>query len=370
MQLIGAAGCTLALLSLVFVPTAGAAGQRWRIVRSPSPGKAGLNAVSALSSSDAWAVGGYFSSASGGTLTLHWDGVRWRHIPSPSPTSNSTLTSVLALSHDDVWAVGYTSHFAGGDKTLIEHWDGSAWSIVPSPNPRRDNDLNAIMGVSRNHLWAVGRTDHSLGERNYGLIEEWDGMTWSVVRHPQPGFDSFFWGGTSLTDKEAWAVGAYDGRGCGAYCFLAERWDGSRWTKVPTRGDFRNSDNNLWAVGGSSPKDVWAVAWDGGRSDLVQHWNGRAWHRASFESVGEYGPSFTGVAAQSVNSAWAVGVYSADEQSRFSTLTEHWNGTAWSVVGSPNRGSSDFSGVAAIPGTDDVWAVGQGDGSTLIELYS
>jgi hypothetical protein len=302
--------------------------------------------------------------------------VRWRHVPSPSPTRHSTLTSILALSHDDVWAAGFVQHFNQGDKTLIEHWDGSSWSIVPSPNPRKDNDLNAIMGVSPDLLWAVGRTDHSLGApRTYSLIEEWDGTAWRVVRHPQPGLDAVFWGGTSLADNEAWAVGANDGGRCGAYCFLAERWDGSAWKKVPMRGCFVCADSNVWSVGGSSTSDVWAVAWDGNRGDLIQHWNGREWHRTSFESIGEYGPTFTGVTASSANSAWAVGSYSLEGQSPFYTLTEHWDGTSWSIVKSPNRGSSFFNGIAAVPGTNEVWAVGESNcvgcsSATLIELFS
>ncbi len=288
------------------------------------------------------------------------------------------MTAVLALSSNDVWAVGYTTHFRQGDKTLIEHWDGSAWSVVRSPNPRKDNDLYGVMGVSPDHLWAIGRTDHSLGARSYGLIEEWDGTAWRVVQHPQPGFDSFFWGGTSLADNEAWAVGSYDGQGCGVYCYLSERWDGSKWTNVPMRGCFRCADSELSAVAGSSAVDVWAVAWDGNRADLIQHWNGREWRRSAFESIGEYGPNFTGVTALTASSAWAVGSYSLNNQSSVDTLTEHWDGTGWSVVTSPNpSGDSTFAGVAAIPGTNQVWAVGESepsdcDGcySTLVELFS
>jgi hypothetical protein len=43
------------------------------------------------------------------------------------------------------------------------------------------------------------------------------------------------------------------------------------------------------------------------------------------------------------------------------TLTEHWNGTAWSVVASPNVGATTTcsNAVAAVPG--DVWAVGSSE---------
>lgn len=118
--------------------------------------------------------------------------------------------------------------------------------------------------------------------------------------------------------------------------------------------------------------------WTGNKADMIQHWNGRGWHRASSESIGEYGPNFTAVTAPKANSAWAVGSYSLNNQSMFDTLTEHWDGVGWSVVTSPNRdGDSTLAGVAAIPGTNQVWAVGESepsscDGcySTLIELFS
>ena len=58
------------------------------------------------------------------------------------------------------------------------------------------------------------------------------------------------------------------------------------------------------------------------------------------------------------------------------TLVEHWNGSAWSVVPSPNVGGSydnALYGVAAVS-ANDVWAVGHdGDpitGQTLVEHWN
>jgi hypothetical protein len=45
----------------------------------------------------------------------------------------------------------------------------------------------------------------------------------------------------------------------------------------------------------------------------------------------------------------------------YQTLTEHWNGAAWSVVSSPNEsgGHGDFlAGVTYVPGTTNYWSVG------------
>src|ERR1700680_4862350 len=66
-----------------------------------------------------------------------------------------------------------------------------------------------------------------------------------------------------------------------------------------------------------------------------------------------------GIAAVSANNDWAVG-YSLTSSGIYQTLIEHWNGTKWSVVPSPNVGASsnDLTSVAQVPGSTAVWAVG------------
>src|SRR4051812_15157016 len=61
------------------------------------------------------------------------------------------------------------------------------------------------------------------------------------------------------------------------------------------------------------------------------------------------------------NDIWAVGHYTTTN-GLHQTLTEHWDGAAWSVVPSPNRPGvgNHLYGVAA-RATDDVWAVGATD---------
>ena len=66
-----------------------------------------------------------------------------------------------------------------------------------------------------------------------------------------------------------------------------------------------------------------------------------------------------GVAAVSANDIWAVG-YSSDPSTGAShTLTEHWDGTAWSVVPSPDTttGLNILTAVTALS-TGNVVAVG------------
>src|SRR5258706_2571034 len=55
--------------------------------------------------------------------------------PSPTPQGN-VLNAVVALSPSDAWAVGFKgSSNVNESRTLIEHWDGSRWTVVSSPNP-------------------------------------------------------------------------------------------------------------------------------------------------------------------------------------------------------------------------------------------
>jgi hypothetical protein len=104
-------------------------GKGWSRVNSPNPTRVDwLFAVSADSPSDAWAVGYYESSSPSGddTLTLHWDGTAWTKVPSPNPSSAmNVLEGVSAVSPSDAWAVGYT---VNPEQPLILHWNGTAWT--------------------------------------------------------------------------------------------------------------------------------------------------------------------------------------------------------------------------------------------------
>lgn len=67
-----------------------------------------LNAVTAVSATDAWAVGYYQTPTASRALVEHWNGVAWRLVGSPAPPG-SELKGIAALSVNDVWAVGVAS---------------------------------------------------------------------------------------------------------------------------------------------------------------------------------------------------------------------------------------------------------------------
>jgi hypothetical protein len=109
-------------------------GTSWSLVPSPNPGSSGeLNAVSAVSPSDVWAVGCYLASPRTNEwkpLALHWNGTAWAQVASPNPggSAGTCLTAVSALSSSDAWAVGSTDPFGTDTKTVILHWNGTNWT--------------------------------------------------------------------------------------------------------------------------------------------------------------------------------------------------------------------------------------------------
>jgi hypothetical protein len=117
-------------------------------------------------------------------------------------------------------------------------------------------------------------------------------------------------------------------------------------------------DDNLSAVTALSSRDVWTVGeyFAGANTKtLIEHWNGRAWKVVQSPNKGT-GDQLNSVYAVSPTNIWAAGSYFSTSGR---TLIEHWNGKAWKIVASPNVGPGS-NGLTAVRGTSahDIWAVG------------
>jgi hypothetical protein len=290
--------------------------------------------------------------------------------------TNKLLTGLSAVSTNDIWAVGYSFTSNGLPQTLTEHWNGTKWSIVTSPNVGiNDNYLYGVAVVSTNDIWAVG--DYYDMGFSHGLIEHWNGSSWSVITAPTVGSGNHLQGVTAVSQNNVWATGYYFNGS--VFQTLIEHWNGSSWMVVtsPNTGTNNNYLQSLSIVSGSA-SDIWAVGFsfdiNNNPQTLIEHWNGTKWSIVSSPNVGINGSNLWGVATVSQNDVWAVGAYS--NGSVFQTLIEHWNGSSWSAVNSPNVGTNDniFYGVAMVS-TGDVWAVGAyinstGSDRTLIEHWN
>jgi hypothetical protein len=189
-------------------------GRHWTLAPSPSP--VGTfqfaTAISAVATNDVWAVGYDDTRSPRTTLAAHWNGSRWSIAPTPnrrdgSPPDNQ-LENVTAISATDAWAVGYESEIHGlnEQRTLIEHWDGSRWSIAASPHGNRE--LFGVTAVSATDVWAVGETRNFDSGVQRSLTMQWNGSAWRVAPNPNGSETTTPLDATSLADGHVWAAGA------------------------------------------------------------------------------------------------------------------------------------------------------------------
>jgi hypothetical protein len=341
---------------------------KWTVMPSPHPNvSSGLSSVAMVSAQDGWAVGTAGSqSTSGVPLIEFWNGLRWRIVPSPTVQSRySTLQGVSAISLTNAWAVGYWANSRDVTQTLIEHWNGVRWSVVPSPSPgSANNELFGVSAASANNIWAAGFT--ATPTFQHTLIEHWNGVRWSVVASPSPGPNSDYLSSVAAVSvNNVWAVGS---RNTFSQT-LTEHWNGAHWTVVPSPS--LGSSDDLRDVSATAANNVWAVGYSLQGSTirtLTERWNGTHWLIVASPNVGS-SPTLTGVAAISTNDAWTVGSDTNHNQV-IQPLIEQWNGTRWNVVASPSPAiaSAQLSGVAAVS-AKNVWAVGYADSNPLIEHY-
>jgi hypothetical protein len=99
----------------------------------------------------------------------------------------------------------------------------------------------------------------------------------------------------------------------------------------------------------------------------VEHWDGTSWNIVPSPNPNpglDKNSHLLGISAISASDIWAVGDIGAPF-GHIATLTEHWDGTSWSVIPSPNPGTTAnrLYGVTALSdGT--VAAVGHQEGTT------
>ncbi|HCI81875.1 MAG TPA: hypothetical protein DHW02_19540 [Ktedonobacter sp.] len=199
--------------------------------------------------------------------------------------------------------------------------------------------------------------------------------SWSFVASPNQGsnYDGLS-SVAAVSASDVWAVGDFV-TSSGFAQTLIEQWNGSSWSIVasPNQSSY---DNELYSVTAVSATDIWAVgAFQSSEfsldQTLIEHWDGTSWSIVASPNQGSGINGLSAVAAVSATNIWAVGYASSQ------TLIEHWDGTSWSIVASPNPGTSynRLYGVAAIPTSSNLWAVGAYSSlsidqpSTLIEYY-
>jgi hypothetical protein len=195
---------------------------------------------------------------------------------------------------------------------------------------------------------------------------------WSTVASPNPGTSSNFLNGVAaLSASNVWAVGTY-GNGNGSFP-LVEHWKGSKWTVASSPTIKAGSAYTLNGVIALAANNAWIVGAYNNASNiqqtLIEHWNGSKWSIVASPNVASLFNVLTAVSATSARDIWAVG--NSSGINGYQTLIEHWNGSKWSIVAGTHAGQ--LNSVKAIS-SNNAWAVGNSPAKnstqTLIEHWN
>jgi hypothetical protein len=146
----------------------------------------------------------------------------------------------------------------------------------------------------------------------------------------------------------------------GAACLVA-----SAAIVAPSTAEAATTNRLLFDVAAVSAKSAWAVGFQfNGTSlqTLIEHWNGTSWKQVKSPNPGgaSGNSELLGIASISARNAWAVGTYSAG--GRQHTLVVHWNGKSWRQVHTPAPACAPGDQLTSVAATSamSAWAVGFG----------
>jgi hypothetical protein len=364
-------GLTVALFQSSYAQGQTEAGSAFQVVPTPNENlNSELFAASASSPNDIWAVG---------QSTIHFDGTTWTAFPAPviKGDNNSFLQGVVAISPTLAWAAGNVTGGAHPGQ-VIEQWNGTKWSLFPGPKfGKKDQaDVFAMTSSSANDVWAIG----SLVNRGTGLVsslfEHWNGTTWTATTVESN--NEFLFGASADATNDAWAVGFHGSDNIGT---AAMHWDGTNWKRVTTP-NVGQGTNKLNAVLALAPNDAWAVGFStpvaapqrSATLTLIEHFDGTSWAVVPSPNVGPNNANqsnrLLGLTANSANDIWAFGSYfAADGSGHQMTLLLHWDGNNWTIASSPSPTKGGFPGdllwAGVVPSPGNVWLLGSGHDEAL-----
>jgi hypothetical protein len=140
-------------------------------------------------------------------------------------------------------------------------------------------DANSIAALSPDDVWTVGTRTLRHPHGYATVAQHWDGTTWTAVPTVEPGAaENGFYAVSGTSADDVWAVGySWAGTG-GPEKLLAEHWDGTAWAVSPVKqfhwGEHRHRFARLFAVDAIAPNDVWAVGYSVESVTFTEHWDG------------------------------------------------------------------------------------------------
>ncbi len=297
-----------------------------------------LNAIWGSGPNDVWAVG------TRGTV-LHGDGSKFTPVSVDAGTATDIYVAVWGTSSTDVWILGpsFPLH-ASGHGSAFEPRQGSSWDGSKTATGRLWAGTSAGP-TAPDTVWLAGESSTRFGTASsfWALGSDAnDAPVWlpDSCTGAKPCLPAVraLWAADAST---AWAVG-HDGR--------AFVWETSSEADAGTpRWIAQNSNtrDDLEAVWGSGPDDVWAV----GRRGTIRH-------TARGSSVWTV---ITSPTTNDLHAVWGSGPNDVWAAGDIGTIL-HYDGTSWSLATLALPNGDTPTNLFGIWGSsqEDVWIVGEG----------
>jgi hypothetical protein len=322
------------------------------------------HAVATVNGQPAWIVGLPLPRAKPRVPMIgRWTGSGWAKVPAPWRTYG-VLNAVEALSSTNAWVVGARGTYTRWP--IAAHWDGSSWTKVKVPKPNGQlavfTDLAVIDSV---HLWTAGA--RLINGRMKPVVMFHNARRWrtrdpSIAADVEAGLAAV----TVAPGGQVWAGGwQTDADGQGRPWVI--RRVGTTWQTTPL-DSVPAGRASIMDFAFSAADDGWAAGFvetTNGYQPILQHWNGQAWSAVSVPwSDGQ------SILAETITLDGAGRLYLGGiriDELRADVLAVLDHGT-WSVS-SVSSGSEKHSAVMDLaPVADGAVAVGfvEGNGTTWL----
>jgi hypothetical protein len=328
----------------------------WQVAATIAPNdeEVQLNAVTAIAPNDAWAVGP--TGTTTGNIVEQWNGADWQQVAVPAGTMAqvTALSSVSATSDSNVWAFDFFGDWL--------RFDGSSWTAGQVPAlPGGENGVGIATGIAvgPHDAWQFGFDSTSAGLVSYAA--RFNGSTWKAMSLPGPSGEFGVSDASAVSPEDIWAVVGGGPSQTTANGLL--HWDGQRWSTV-TLPSFLAQDTDLASVLALPDGDVWVAGSvipdsTGQAQGVTALWNGRTWTvdelavdpNAPDDVISDLVPDGSG-------GIWAMGFTGSE----CAGPMWHYSAGTWADTGLVGCSVGAFvhgpQGLASVPGTTSVWAVG------------
>ena len=336
------------------------------LTRGPTSPQASVYMMSSGASTSGLVYGGDEGASNKSALTESWDGTNWTEVGDLNTSrsygagSGTTNTAALCLS-----GLNWTPSLS--QSPLVEQYNGSSWTEIADVNTARSRQAASNYGGVSTTLMFGGSPDNSTV---VGNTESWDGSSWTEVN--DLGTARWGVGGSGISTNAL----AFGGAGPPSSRLSAtEEWTTTATPttlKKITEGQlfFNSTTNTFKETITDIPAATWAsvaglntgrtrsgaagtvdssLTFGGNPSSadfttITESWNGSAWTEVNDLNTSRgNGPTGLGL---SNSAALAAGGSTAPGSPTKTANTESWNGSSWTEVNDLNtaRSSAGSSG--------------------------